>query len=57
MNVIAFIAMLIAAIIFVFIPDGPVVRLGNRSGVCLGLFFLTVGLIFQFASKTHAFHF
>lgn len=54
MHPIAFILMLIAAVIFLFLPDGWVNnRFGGRTSVALGLFFLTAGLIAQFLTKTH----
>lgn len=59
MNVFAFILMLIAAIIFLFVPTGTVVQrgLGWWDSIRIGLFFLTVGLIVQFAAKAHTFTF
>lgn len=44
MNVVSFVLMLVAAAVFLALPDG---RWG-RSAVAIGLFFLTVGLIAQF---------
>lgn len=53
LNVIAFILAVVAAVIFLFVPDGYVSpRLRGRSSVALGLFFLTVALIVQFCSTT-----
>ncbi len=56
MNIIAFVLAVIAAVIFLFLPDGQANRpgwLGQRSGVALGLFFLTVALIVEFIAKSH----
>lgn len=47
MDVVAFILMIIAAVIFFFVPDSYWARY-QRTSVALGLFFLTVGLICQF---------
>lgn len=56
MDVLAFIAMLIAAIIFLFVPDARLTRFGGRTHLSLGLFFLTLGLIFQFTGISHPMH-
>lgn len=56
MNIIALILLIIAAVLFVFgrgYRTGP----GWYSSVDLGLAFLVVGLIFQFASKSHTVRF
>lgn len=54
MNPIAFILMLVAAVIFLFLPNAITTnRFGGRTSVALGLFFLTVGLIVQFITKSH----
>lgn len=56
LNIIALILLIIAAVLFVFgrgYRTGP----GWYSSVDLGLAFLTVGLIFQFASKSHTVRF
>jgi hypothetical protein len=59
MNVFAFIAMVIAAIIFLFVPTATAVERGWKwwDSIRIGLFFLTVGLIIQFAAKEHTFTF
>ena len=62
MNVIAFVLMLIAAVVFLL--GGPYMGSHpNRparipfSSIDLGLALLTIGLIFQFASTDRTFHF
>lgn len=53
MNVVALILFIVAAVLFVFgghYPNAP----GWYSATNLGLAFLTVGLIVQFASTSHS---
>lgn len=45
MNIISFVLALIAAVVFLVLPDG---RWGRRSAVAIGLFFLTLALMAQF---------
>lgn len=52
LNIIALILLIIAAVLFIF-GRGYRGAPGWYSHVDLGLFFLTVGLIVQFASKSH----
>lgn len=51
MNVVAFILLLVAAVTF----GWEFSRF--KSALALGLTFMTVGLIFQYAANTHTFHF
>jgi galactitol-specific phosphotransferase system IIC component len=51
MSIIALILLLIAAVLFL-VPEATLTR-AHRSSVNLGLFFLTVGLIVQFVTKSH----
>lgn len=51
MNVFAFVAAVIAAVLFLF--GGDVVGPIRRSGTSLGLFFLTLALIIQFCATRH----
>lgn len=52
MNIVALILLIVAAVLFVF-GRGYRGAPGWYSSVDLGLFFLTVGLIVQFAAKSH----
>lgn len=56
MNIVALILLIIAAVIFV-LGRGYRNAPGWYSSVDLGLAFLTVGLIVQFAAKTHSVRF
>jgi hypothetical protein len=65
MNIVAFVLMLIAVVVFVLGrgyrgPGTATGAAGERSGwynnTDLGLAFLTAGLIVEFAAKSHAFH-
>lgn len=52
MNIFAFVLAVVAAVVFLLVGD---VRVGTRvrSGVSLGLFFLTVALVVQFCARAH----
>lgn len=56
LNIVALILLIIAAVLFVF-GRGYRGAPGWYSSVDLGLFFLTVGLIVQFAAKSHTVRF
>jgi hypothetical protein len=56
MNVFALILMIIAAVLFL-VGGGLTNAPGWYSSTRLGLFFLTIGLIVEFAAKSHTVHF
>jgi cytochrome c biogenesis factor len=54
-NVIAFVLLIVAAV--VFLAGDPFWSRWRRGSVAVGLFFLTVGLVVQFCTQNHSVHF